>query len=102
MTDTLTYDLGEYRGRQYLLRGRADPADEQPDDFSVTVYYKDASQDEHVEIARVDTAHEYTHFDQLYRRDEPKEDVDWGYWEAVKKLMENWRTYAKNYDSAHG
>jgi len=102
MTDEFSQELGTHRGRRYFLRGRADPTDKQPDDFSVTVYYKDASRNEHIEVARVDTAHGYTHFDKLYRRDQPKDAVDWTYWEAVTELMENWRTYAQNYDSAHG
>lgn len=102
MTDKLAYELGTYRGRRYFLRGRAEPTDQQPEEYSVTVYYKNASAGEHIEIARVDTAHGYTHFDQLYRRDQPKEAVEWGYWEAVTELMESWRMYAENYENSHG
>lgn len=102
MTDELTYELGTFSGHRYILRGHAEPTDEQPDEFSVTVYYRNASTEENVEVARIDTAHGYVHFDRLYRRDQPKEKVDWGYWEAVTELMENWRTYARNYDNAHG
>lgn len=66
-----------------------------PDDSVVTVYYRDEERDENVEIARVDTAHGFTHFDRLYRRDKPKDRVEWDFWEAMDHLDRNWRTYAE-------
>lgn len=102
MTDELTYELGTYRGRRYILRGRAEPTDKQPEEFAVTVYYRNASNEESIEVARINTAHGSVHFDRLYHREQPKDDIDLGYWEAVTELMENWRTYAKNYENAHG
>lgn len=95
------YELGTYEGRRYFLGGRAEPTAQRPEQFSVSVYYRDPETKSNVEIARVDTAHGYTHFDQLYRRDENKEPVDWSYWEAIERLLENWRVYAENYERSH-
>lgn len=53
---------------------------------------------ESIQIARIDTAHGYTHFDRLYRRDEPKEELDLDFGEAIELLEENWRTYASSYE----
>ncbi len=103
MTSEVTQELRpSYQGRRYFIRGEPKSPGQDPDDFAVMIYYKDASTEEEVQIARVDTAHGYTHFDKLYRRDQPKEAVDWGYWEAISELMENWRVYAESYENAHG
>lgn len=96
------FELGTYRQRQYFLHGSASPTAETPEAFSVVVYYTHPMTDANVEIARVDTSHGHTHFDRLYRRDEPKDAVDWTYWGSVERLMENWRTYAESYERAHG
>jgi hypothetical protein len=95
------FELGTYQQRQYFLHGSASPTAETPEAFSVCVYYTDPRTDANVEVARIDTSHGHTHFDRLYRRDEPKEAVDSTYWEAVEHLMENWRTYAESYEQAH-
>ena len=100
--DLQPYDLGTYRSRRYFLGRRAEPNEQAPEEFAVVVYYRDAETKENVEVARVDTAHGYTHFDRLYRRDEKKDPVDWTYWEAVEELIENWRRYAEQYDETHG
>lgn len=96
------FEPGTYRQRQYFLHGSANPTAETPEAFSVVVYYTDSRTDANVEIARVDTSHGHTHFDRLYRRDEPRDAVDWTYWEAVERLLANWRTYAESYGQAHG
>ena len=98
MTDELEYDLGTYRQRTYLLRLRADPDFEDVADFAVTIYYKNAQKQKKVQIARVDTTHGYTHFDRLYRRDEPKDPVDWGLWETVERFKSKWRTWAESHE----
>jgi len=97
MSKQYTTDLGSYRGQQYFLRVRATPNFDTPDDFAVVIFYKDATAGENVQIVRVDQAHGFTHIDKLYRRDAPKERVDWGIWEAVEQLKSNWRTYADGY-----
>ena len=101
----MTYEdrqrLGPYRDEVYYLYLRAEPGLNDPEEFAAVVF-RDTADGENVQIARIDTEHGYTHFDKLYRRDQPKEKVEWGYWEAVEKLMENWRTYAENYEQAHG
>lgn len=102
MTGHFTDELGGYRNRRYFLRVRVEPDFDAPEDFAVVVFYRVPERDETVEIARVDTAHGYTHFDRLYRRDEPKERVDWGLWEAVRRLRENWRTYAESFERRGG
>jgi hypothetical protein len=98
MTETVTYDLGRYRSRTYILHGEDSSPHAPSDDFVVTVYYRDEERDENVEIARVDTAHGFTHFDRLYRRGEPKERVEWDFWEAMDHLDRNWRTYAESFE----
>ena len=95
---TLELELGEYRGETYFLVGRARPGLNDLEEFAVTIYYNDERTEETVEIVRIDTAHDYTHIDQLYRRDEPKEALDVGFWEAIETLEENWRTYARGYE----
>lgn len=97
-----SYRLGTYQDRRYYLARRAEPTEQCPEEFSLSVYYSDPRSGSNVEIARVDTAHGYTHFDQLYRRDENRKPVDWSYWEALEVLLENWRSYARRYDRAHG
>ncbi len=86
MTDerSLSYELGTYDGRRYFLGGRAEPNKRQSEEFSIPVYYRDPKTESNVEVARVDTAHGYTHFDQLYRRDRNKKPVEWSYWKAVE------------------
>lgn len=98
MTARLTDELETYRGRKYFLRIRADPGFNNPEDFAVVIYYRDAETGENEQIARVDTSHGYTHFDREYHREQPKEKVDWSLWEAVEKLRSNWRTYAEGYE----
>jgi hypothetical protein len=98
MTHEQEYDLGTYKQHRYFLRLRADPNFENIDDFAVTIYYKDAQKEERIQIARVDTSHGYTHFDRLYRRDEPKDTVDWGLWETVEQFNSEWRTWAESHD----
>jgi len=51
-----------------------------------------------VQFARIDTTHGYTHFDRLYRRDEPKERLDVDVWGAAALLEENGRTYAESFE----
>ncbi|WP_227381003.1 DUF7718 family protein [Haladaptatus halobius] len=96
--DTIEYELDTWRGRIYLLRIRGTPSYFDPDDFAVTVYYKDAATETHIEIARVDTAHDFTHFDRLFRNPPDKKPVEWDIWDAVDHFEENWPTYAKRYE----
>lgn len=102
MTVHFTDELGIYRGRRYFLHVRAEPDFDAPEDFAVVVCYRETEGEEAVEIARVDTAHGYTRFDGLYRRDEPKERIDRGLWQAVRRLRENWRTYAESFEDDGG
>ncbi|PSQ23654.1 hypothetical protein BRD04_02760 [Halobacteriales archaeon QS_9_67_17] len=90
--------LGEKFGRPYLLSVRARPSTNNPEEFAVTVHYNDSETESSIAVARIDMAHGYTHFDKLYRRDEPKEPVDLSLWEAVERLESNWRTYAESYE----
>lgn len=94
---TFEYQLGEYEDRAYFLVARARPDFDDPEELGVTIGYNDPTNDETIQIARIDTAHGYTHFDKLYRRDEPKEELDLDFWGAVERLEENWRTYASSY-----
>ena len=98
MTEASSFDLGQFRGREYFLLYRATPSVTNLDSFAVTVFYLDAQREENVEIVRVDTGHGYTHIDRLYRRNEPKDRVDWDLWEACTRLKRNWRTFARSYD----
>lgn len=95
------FELGDYGERVYFLAARARPDFDAPEEFAVTVYYNDAETESNVEIARIDTAHGQTHFDKLYRRDEPKEPLDIGFWEAIERMEEDWRTYAAGYNRTY-
>lgn len=101
MSKELTYLLGRWNGRPYFLVLRATPHFEEVCSFAVVVYYNDPLSEKQVEIARIDTAHGFTHFDKLYRRDRPKDPVEFGPWEAVEHFDANWRRYADRYDDAH-
>ena len=92
------FKAGEYREKVYFVSARADPAFDSPDEFAVTLYYNDVESEESIQVARIDNSHGYVHFDRLYRRDEPKEEMDLTFWEAVEFLEENWRTYAKSHE----
>ncbi|MDY6764522.1 MAG: hypothetical protein SV377_02365 [Halobacteria archaeon] len=96
--DYFDYKLGEYKDKIYFLSARVEPDFDDPDDFAVIVFYNDPDIDTNVEIARIDNAHGYVHFDKLYRRDQPKEELDVNVWEAVEMLEDNWRTYARSFE----
>ncbi|WP_449272270.1 DUF7718 family protein [Halorussus ruber] len=95
-------DLGSYRGRQYQLRYRGDPTLTEPDDFAVVVLFVNPRTGDHVEVVRIDNSDGFTHMDCLYRRDEPKRELDLGMWEAVEKLTDEWRSYAEEHLKVHG
>lgn len=92
------YRLGEYQGNIYHLTVAGEPDINDIKEFTVTVHYFDEDKEEQVQIARIDTRHGGVHFDKLYRRNQPREFLDIEtYYEAEKKLRENWRTYAKSF-----
>ena len=99
MTDEFMDILGYYDSRPYFLTVRATPNLDRPREFAAVVHYRDPQTDEEVEIARIDTAHGYTHLDKLYRRDQPKEPLDVDLWDAIGRLENNWRRYAESYES---
>lgn len=98
MSETFQYELKPNRDRPYFIKVRATPSVHNPQEFAVTVFYKDADSGQNTEIARIDTSHGYAHFDKLFRRDQPKEEVDLDLWEAVQQLRNNWQTYAEMYE----
>lgn len=98
MADESTEILGTYLGRTYYLTIRVSPILSRVRDFAAVVHYSspdDPGRD--IQIARIDTTHGYSHFDRLYRRDQPKERLDVDVWEAAALLEENWRTYARSF-----
>lgn len=97
-----SYKLGTYGGREYSLSVNGAPSIDRVEEFAVTVHYYDIDAAKTVEIARIDTAHGTTHFDKLFRRDQPKEPLGIDYLEAEARLRENWRRYAKSYEDTHG
>lgn len=102
MAKESTEVLGTFRGRTYYLTLRVSPNYDCVRDFAVVVHYSIAGPTErHVQIARIDTAHGYTHFDRLYRRDRPKERLDIDVWDAIALLHANWRTFAESHDNLH-
>lgn len=99
MASEWTERLGFYRGRVYYLAVRVTPGLHNIRDFAAVLYYSPENDPERkVQIARIDTAHGYTHFDHLYRRDRPKERLNVDVWEAAAILEQNWRTYAESFD----
>lgn len=102
MSEHSTSELGVVRGKPYYLTVRATPNFDRVRDFAVVLYYTPADDPEtKIQIARIDTTHGYTHFDRLYRRDQPKERIDVDIWQASTLLEDNWRTYAERYDDLH-
>lgn len=94
-----TEQLGTFRGTPYYLTISVWPSFNSVREFAVVIhYYAAADPDEEVQIARIDTSHGYTHFDRLYRRDQPKEPIDVDVWEAAALFQANWRTYARSFE----
>lgn len=99
MAEHFTQFLGNRDGRAYELTVRVSPSFDRVLDFAVVVHYSSTgTADREIQIARIDTAHGQTHFDRLYRRDQPKERIDVDVWEAATLLEKNWRTYAESFD----
>lgn len=66
-----------YRGKTYYLTIRVTPNFDRVRDFAAVLYFtRNDDTERKVQIARIDTTHGYTHFDRLYRRDQPKERID--------------------------
>lgn len=78
---TFEYELGVHAGRTYLLTARATPGFDDPEEFAVVVHFNDPDTDEEVR-SRVSIPHGYVHFDRVYRRDEPKDELAVGFWAA--------------------
>lgn len=98
LAEQSTEILGTFRGRTYYLTLRVSPDYDRVRNFAAVVHYSTAGPTErHIQIARIDTAHGYTHFDRLYRRDRPKERLDIDVWDALDLLHANWRTYAESH-----
>lgn len=97
MSERLETQLGTYQGREYRPTVRVTPSFNNPDEFTVVVFYTRPG-GESVQIARIDTEHDHVHFDRLYRRDHPKDPIDMDLWEAWVHLQNNWRTYAESYE----
>lgn len=94
-----TERLGVHRGKVYSLAVRTTPNHDRVRDFAAVHYYSPKTDPERkIQIARIDTSHGHTHFDRLYRRDQPKERIDVDVWEAAALLRANWRIYARSYD----
>lgn len=102
-----TIQVGEYRSRPYFISIRADPDFENTTDFAVSLYYNDRYTEGTVEIARIDTAHGFTHIDREYHREQPTDPIfddlpnEQAVWKAQTHLDENWRDYAKRYERNH-
>lgn len=96
-----SYKLGTYAGQEYTLSVNGSPSINNVEEFAVTIHYYDRDIEETVEIARIDTKHGFTHFDKLFRRDQPKEPLDVDYIEAEERLRENWRRNARSYEQVH-
>lgn len=94
---TFTYELGEHADRTCFLTATAEPGFGEPEEFAAVVHYDDPDEGA-TQVVRIDTAHGRAHFDRLSRRDEPKEDLAIGFWEAVERLEDGWRTYARGYE----
>lgn len=91
--------LGTRGGRDYHLTIRVSPSFNHVTDFAVVVHCSPTDTDgREIQIARIDSTHGYTHFDRLYRRDQPKERLDVDVWEAAALLEANWRTYAESFE----
>lgn len=93
--------VGTYREKPLHLATRATDSINPHQDFAVVLYYKRPSRGT-VEIAKVDDSHGTTHIHRYYRRDQPKETVNWSMWEAIGVLIENCVDFAERYDNAHG
>lgn len=52
-------------------------------------------------MARIDNSHGGTHFDRLFLDVPDKKQVSLDWHEAEKKLRQNWRGYAQQYEKNH-
>lgn len=95
-------ELGRYRDTPVFLTGEAAPSFDEADDFSAVLYYNDAQQERHVEIAVIDTSHGTPHLHRNYvygRRDRSPVGFDGGFWDALAYLEESWRRLTHEYMS---
>lgn len=104
-----TLDLGPYRGREFFatIFVEPDPTDSDgftvPDDaekWGISIHFQpDEPYENHVEVARIDTAHGEAHFDKLFKQDQPKEWLgeNYTYEDARQELFPKWKHYASQY-----
>jgi len=93
-----TLPLDDYAGRPYFLAIRGEPDLESPDEFAVTLYYKDAETEQRHEVARIDnTEHGGTHIDKFYTEEQDKQQMDLTLWGAVQYLIDHHPEYARRY-----
>lgn len=108
-----TLDLGPYRGREFFatIFVEPNPAESDsvtvPDDveeWGISIHFQpDEPYENHVEVARIDTAHGEPHFDKLYKQVQPKEwlGANYTYDDARRDLFSNWKHYASQYLDIH-
>ncbi len=93
---------GKYKDIVVHLGGKVDPGFGCPNEFSVSLFYRDPEKEENIEIARIDSSHGYVHIHRFYRSDPEKENIDIDTWqEALEFLRDKWKIYTKRYYRNH-
>jgi len=96
-----SYELGRYAGLVVNLSMWVAPDFDAVEEFAAVVYcsHDDGTK---TQIARIDTAHDRTHFDRLFLAEPDKKDMGCTWHEAEAQLTDNWRQYVRQYQQHHG
>jgi len=105
---TYSYEIAEYRHRNYQIGVRADPSLQDTESFAVVLFYR-REDGEVVEIAKIDNVEHRDgtiHIDRHYREAGAKKkdfDIDVSSWdEAEDYLTDHWKQFADRYEENHG
>lgn len=100
--------LGKFNGKTYRVIQRPDPGltneKAKIEDFCITLECRTEKHSE--EVVTIDTAHGYVHIDLKFQEHPFKDDKipleHLGYWDAYKKIIENWESYARKHEKKKG
>lgn len=96
--------LGEINGNVYRVTLRPDPglAEDNMEDWCITLVCKNPETEESEEVVTLDTAHDFVHIDLKFQdhpfKDDkvPLEHLD--YWSAYRKVVDNWEEFAQKHE----
>lgn len=94
--------LGTFNSFMFSIVRKVDPSFQEPDNFSISIYFSDPEEGEKEEIVRLDNSHGYVHMHRFFEsqdsvEDKPSLDAFSGY----DYLKANWQRFARLYFGAN-